>query len=279
MRARRRFAVLLLGLALAGCHNCDLVEAELRTRENELHEARAEVERLDALNKALLQELGAVRHGAGKLTPELATQTYTVRCITLGRGTGGVDDDKMPGDEALRVVLEPRDVDGHSIKAPGSAHVEVLQVTPEGLKTPLSFWDLSPNELRCRWQTGLFCSGYVLVLPWKIWPLMPCLRVVARFKLPDGRLFEADRDITVRLPPPGLAPLLPVRPPADMPALPLPDQPDQEPTLPMPHPAEPTGQEDKGATLQPAAAWQSPEGQSLRSAVHLGRPIVIPGGL
>jgi hypothetical protein len=267
MRARCRSAFFLLAFPLftAGCHNCDLVEAELRSRENELQEAKAEVERLEALNKALLQEVGAVHQGACKVTPELASQTYTVRRLTLGRGTGGFDDDRLPGDEALRVVLEPRDVDGHSIKAPGSARIEVLQITPEGLKSQLCSWDLSADELRCRWQTGLFCSGYVLVLPWKIWPATPCLRVVARFKLLDGRLFEADRDITIRLPPPGLAPLLPAQPPPNLPA------------LPMPRRAGPNSQdEEKGPAVEPAALWQRPEPTALIDAVHLRAPVALP---
>ena len=95
-----------------------------------MRELRADLDRAQADNEALVRELTSIRHGsAAKITPELAAQTYTLKQITLGRGTGGVDEDACPGDEALEVVVEPRDADGHTIKAPGSVHVEALEIS------------------------------------------------------------------------------------------------------------------------------------------------------
>src|SRR5262249_19604576 len=131
-------AVLMCGTAFLpclGCRSCDLVEAELRTKERELREAKDELFKAELYNEALQNELRAVRPSAvSSLSPEQASQTYTLKEIVLGRQTGGLDDDGKPGDEALQVVLEPRDPDGHAIKAPGSVRVEALQVSPEGLK-------------------------------------------------------------------------------------------------------------------------------------------------
>src|SRR5438445_7446396 len=125
---------LFLGLAsLTGCRNCDLVEAELRSRENDLRELRTDLARAESHNEALVRELSSVRQGtAAKISPELASQTYTLKQITLGRGTGGLDEDDCPGDDALQVVLEPRDGDGHTIKAPGTAHIETWEISPQG---------------------------------------------------------------------------------------------------------------------------------------------------
>src|SRR5205807_409209 len=110
----------------------DLVEAELRTRENDLREMRADLNRTECQNEALLREIQALRQGGvSHFSPEQASQSYTLKQITLGRGTGGYDNDDCPGDEALQVVVEPRDCDGHTIKAPGELHVEALQITPE----------------------------------------------------------------------------------------------------------------------------------------------------
>jgi hypothetical protein len=264
-------AFLALALA-AGCHNCDLVEAELRSRENELHEARAEIDRLEALNQALLSELGTVRHQSPcPVPPELAGQTYTLRRICLGHGTGGYDDDHIPGDEALRVVLEPRDCDGHTIKAPGSVHIDVLQVTAEGLKAPLCSWDVGEQDLRSRWHCGIFCTGYILVLPWKTWPVSDKLRVVAQFRLADGRLFEADRDICIRLPPGGHCPLMHGIPPGDGPHLTVPEG-DQK--VPMPRPVHPENTQE----VQPAVSWQRPAPRALDHAVRFLPPETLPGG-
>jgi hypothetical protein len=190
-------APLALGLALAaGCRNCDLVEAELRTRNNELRELREEVHRVEAQNQALLHDFETLRQGPLKVPAELATPVNTLRQVSLGFGTGGVTEDNCPGDAALRVILEPRDSDNHIVKAPGSLHVEALEISPEGLKTPLSSWDIPPQRLREKWQTG-FITGYNVVLAWKTWPRAERLRVVARLHLPDGRLFETDRDVLI----------------------------------------------------------------------------------
>ena len=67
---------------------------------------------------ALTHENDALRKGA-PITPEQAASTYGVRKIALGRGTGGRDNDNIPGDEILEVTVEPLDEAGHSIKAPG----------------------------------------------------------------------------------------------------------------------------------------------------------------
>jgi hypothetical protein len=47
-------------LLLAGCRHSDLVEAELRTKESELREARSDLLRSESFNDALQRELHAV---------------------------------------------------------------------------------------------------------------------------------------------------------------------------------------------------------------------------
>lgn len=216
-------------LAFSGCRKADLVEAELRTRERELRETRAELFNSEAYNQALQSEIRDVRkETCSKLTPERASQIYTIREVVLGRQTGGYDDDNVPGDEALQVVLEPRDPDGQAIKAPGHLRVTAMEISPEGLKTPLSTWEIPPQELRRTWRNGLLSTGYYVVLPWKNWPTSSRMRVVAQFILADGRVFEADKDVTIRLRPdlqhltqPGSSPhaIPPVMPPADAPII------------------------------------------------------------
>jgi hypothetical protein len=195
---------------------------------------------------------------------ESPSQPYPVRTLVLGRQTGGQASETLPGDDALRVQVEPRDPEGSAIKAPGTLFVEALEVTPEGLKHPLSTWQVPPGVLRGNWRTGLITTGYSLTLPWKSWPTTDKLRVVARLQLLDGRVFEADKEITVRvlpenqrktLPPPysltpsspdgkgGATPFLPGTPPAPAGVLPPPSPPDEPGswTLPAPNPVEGDG--------------------------------------
>jgi hypothetical protein len=261
----------LLGLSLlaAGCRTCEPVESELRAREHDVSELREEVTRLQGVNDSLEHELQAVRQSSSaKISPELAAQTYGVRSITLGRQTGGYDNDDCPGDEALQVVLEPHDPDGHTIKAPGSLEVQALEITPEGLKKPLSSWIIPPDQLRRAWRNGLLSTAYFVILPWKDWPSCDKLRVVARFTLADGRVFEADRDVVVHLTAPALRKPFPGEP-GELPGL---APPEPETPLPLPRKLEPPPMPGGAA---PAALWQSQPAAPLAGAAQLLRPVPL----
>src|SRR5262249_60511218 len=110
---------LSFGVALAvsalGCRNCDLVEAELHARESDVRDLREELQRSEFQNQALLHELRTLRGDGPAAGGESPATAYPVRSLTLGRGTGGYAGDTCPGDEALQVVMEPRDPDGHAV--------------------------------------------------------------------------------------------------------------------------------------------------------------------
>jgi hypothetical protein len=260
----------LLVLAAVGCRNCDVVEAELRSREHDLREVHEELCRTQAYNAALQRELRALRLGpAAALPPEVASQTYTLKSLVLGRQTGGYNEDDCPGDEALQVVLEPRDADGHTIKAPGSVAIFVSEITPEGLKKPLCSWQVAAEPLRSCWRSGLWSTGYFLVLPWKSWPTTEKLRVVAQFTLPDGRLFEADRDVTIR------------RTPQAYRKQTSPEKTDGPELIPSPRkvsPPAPDGakpplsQADTPTCAEPAVLWNNPSPGVAARPVQLLRP-------
>src|SRR5207253_379621 len=80
-----------------------------------LREVRAELEGTEAYNQQLQRELhhahvvnGAAPGPEGVPPPPPPAR---LKAITLGRQTGGLEQDGVPGDEALQVVLEPRDFD------------------------------------------------------------------------------------------------------------------------------------------------------------------------
>lgn len=213
MQARRRLAFfLLLSLLLIGCRNTtDKVEAELRNREVMYREAVEEQRRAEAQIVALHREIEALRVGA-KVTPEQAAQAFGLKRITLGRATGAFDHDSLPGDEILQVIIEPRDQSDHLIKAPGAVQILTLEVMPQGVKFPLCAWDIGPEQLRQSWKQGLLSTGYTLSLPWKKHPSTEQVRVIVRLLTPDQRVFEADKDIKVRVMPGALPPPRQVEP-------------------------------------------------------------------
>jgi len=196
-----------------------------------------------------------------------------VKAIDLGRLTGGVDDDGIPGDEALQVVIEPRDSDNHTVKAPGMAQIQAMEITPEGLKKPLSSWQIDAETLRRSWRTGLMSTGYFLTLPWKNWPTSSKVRVVVQFLGQDERLFEAEKNIVIRLAPEAVRKGPPVEEPS------LPSLPREGDLLPPPRPLEPEKKEEPTSTksekpFTPSPGSADPE-RPLKGAVELLPPVVL----
>jgi hypothetical protein len=204
----------------------DLLTAELRTRERELLECRAERDQLRLLNRAYQRQL-QYQYPAATCPPDGGAPSLPLREISLGTGTGGVDDDRQPGDESLMVVVVPRDADGVVVKVPARVSVLAYEITPEGLKTPLGRWEVSPDQVRRTWRSGLLSSGYFVPLQWERPPTTTRMRLVARLTTLDGREYEADKDVAVR-PLAGIAPT-PLAPPAS-----VPDSPPRVEELPPP---------------------------------------------
>jgi hypothetical protein len=201
---RKLCAALALLTALAGCRSTsqEFLEAELREKERQLDEFKQQLDHRDAEVQALEADLERVRRKAAKAAGEPMGSVLLVKKLTLGRATGGYDQEpKIPGDEALQVVVEPRDMDDQTVKAPGCVHIDLFEINPQGLEFLLSTWDLTANEVRSKWDAPLIGGpGYRIVVPWKAWPNSENLRVVVQFTTPEGQRFQADKKFTIRLP-------------------------------------------------------------------------------
>lgn len=288
--------------ALAGCASKrgELLERELRARDCDLQDLRGELERSEGYNRALQMELGSIRGdynpmpGDPGASPHGPPPLYPVRYLTLGRGTGGYDNTGCAGDTALQVVLEPRDCDNHIIKVPAAAMIQALEITPEGLKKLLCAWEVPPEQMRNSWRSGLLNTGFVIVLPWKAFPTCQKLRVIATLKLPDGRVYEADKDITVKLVPPGqrLMPSVEEKRGDTDPPLPKEKRGDADPLLPKPRqdlevPGEPIPVPPKpgpglGPTLPPMPSadksqtrWGPPQAVPSTIGIEMLKPVVL----
>ncbi len=257
-----------------GCRsNCELVERQNHQLEVALREARAEVMHTQAYNDALQRELAAIRvtPPAERPLPEVGAQHYSLKSIVLARQTGGINTDGHLGDDALQVVFEPQDVDGHAIKAPGALFVELSEINTEGNKRPISTWFVAPEQLRSRWKSGLFTTGYFVTLPWRTWPDTEKLRVAVKFTLADGRTLEDEKTVTIKPRPASQRKLIPADPS---------DGPQIETPLPPPRKLEGSGSDGprlesaaprrpNGAGTQPAAPVVS---TSATVTVELGTP-------
>jgi hypothetical protein len=244
-----------------GCKHKDLLENELRERDKQYREALEDLGKAEHRSDAQQREIEALRKGSA-ISPELAAQTFGLKRIAFGRGTGGVNNDNVPGDEALQIILEPRDTDDHIIKAPGVLYVLAVEINSQGLKTPFSSWTVPENKLRQSWKQGLLSTGYSLILPWTNFPQTENLRIVARLVTPDGRIFETDKDIRVHL-----VPGAPRRPegPLDCPIPPGAVDPF----------ALPAGHTSRQSTTAPSASASRWQAAPLDGAVQLGQPVPI----
>jgi hypothetical protein len=216
----------------------DLIEAELRTKERELAETRSQLRNSKNLNDAYQRTprgMSATAEDGGPFLP--------IKELTLGSGTGGADNDSQPGDEALQVVLVPKDEDGSAVKVPANIVILAYETSRNGTKCLISRWDIGADQLRRTWRSGLFATGYYIPLQWDQLPAYDKVRVVARLQTLDGRVFEADKDITVRVLP-GVTPRDRGTPPA--------------PALPQPNVFPPSGLEDVPYSPRTAPGIPSP---------------------
>jgi hypothetical protein len=214
---RHRLPLVLLWLVagVIGCRSrSDLVEAELRTRDRELREARARLASTEMFALAMERELRESRQCQPGAAVAAGVQPI-LKGIEVGRQTAGYDDDRIPGDEGIQVVVVPRDTDGHAVKATGRLRITLFDITAENQKLLLSTHEIPAVDLRTKWQAGLLNTGYFVKIPWAVVPHSEKLRVVAEFASTDGRTFENERDVTIRLPhealptkplPPGIPP-------------------------------------------------------------------------
>jgi hypothetical protein len=231
----------------------DLLEAELRTRERELESTRVQLEQAKNLNRAYVQQ------SSNATPPAPNTPTYIpVKEISLARGTGGVDDDGVPGDEGLIVVVVPKDEDGAAVKVPARLDIAAWEITSAGLKNPIGNWSVPAEKVRPTWRGGFISTGYFVAVPWQTYPSTERVRIAVRLTTLDGRAFETDKDISVkvcqtpRVGPQGL-PYTPVMPGSIGPRPPGP----REPLFPDPLPPgveelpPPNPTTERGAKLLP----------------------------
>jgi hypothetical protein len=245
-------------LLAAGCKpnkRYDLIEAELRTRERELNETRAALEQARNLNRAYVQQQQTVANANGPVPPN--TPAYIpVKEIVLARGTGGIDDDGVPGDEGLMVVVVPRDEDGAAVKVPAGVQIAAWEITPAGLKTPIGNWNVPPEKVRPSWRSGFISTGYFIAVPWQTYPSTERVRIAVRLTTLDGRAFETDKDVFVR--PSRVPGVGPGGTPPSTPVVPKPPgSGGREPLLPDPLPPgteelpPPAGAPQRGVKLGP----------------------------
>ena len=140
--------------------------------------------------------------GTGRPAPEAAKAVedpFRAVAVRFGKFTGGINADGRPGDQRLKVVLEPLDAEGDVVKRAGSLKLEALE--PGGKEaTPIGRWAWPTEEFAKTWLSGLGLYAYVLKLDWPGGKPPASDRVLlrARFTALSGEVLQAEQEITLR---------------------------------------------------------------------------------
>lgn len=176
------------------------------------------------------------------------------------RLTGGHNFDIKPGDDGIRVVIEPRNADGQFVPRGSALSIMAFDLAERGAAARVGRWDLNQSQLAPLLQTSeAFGRGFHLHLLWPgDPPRRPDLRLVAMYVTEDGRRLEADQMIFVDLPNRSSVnhpPLQSVQPPL---------------VINPPHPFNPVHEADPLPVLA-APALPAEDRQSVPSAVERHR--------
>lgn len=192
-----------VALGLAGCQNCELVETELRYQTE-----RAEnFERLLLLRDAEICTLKATVETfkpigptpVPTVTPPEEVQRMTgVSKVEIGPSSAGRDLDEDGIDDAISLIVIPRDQDNDPFKCPGEVTVVVTEATDSGALRPVAEGSVDQESLRRAWRTSLLSSGYEIIVPWSSAPTRDQLTAAVKWTTLDGRVFEATRAVTIR---------------------------------------------------------------------------------
>ncbi len=116
--------------------------------------------------------------------------------------TGGTDFDGQPGDDGLRIVVEPRNAGEQFVAEAGALSVVLLDPERQGDAARIARWDFDQSATRQVLAASSPGRGLKLEVPWPgAAPVATRLKLFVRYEAPDGRKLQAEREVFVT--PPG----------------------------------------------------------------------------
>ena len=139
-----------------------------------------------------------------KLAKPLASpvDTKVTRLFINPLLTTGIDLDGRPGEDGLRIVLEPRNISDEYVPTAGSLSIVVLDPAQEGDAARLARWDFDAAAIKSLCDAVTDQPGIKLELPWPAAPpTTPRLKLFIRFETQGGQRLQTEREIFIT--PPG----------------------------------------------------------------------------
>jgi hypothetical protein len=198
------FVFVPAGFASLGCETTThsgevkLLVEKLEVKEKEVRGLTKQVEALTAENadqKKRIQTLS----GLGEKRME---KLCTVEKIEIDRRSGGLDTDKKPGHDVIKLFLLPKDASGDTIKAAGEIKIQLFDLAgPEG-ENLFAEYAYDAEQAAEHFTAGMFAYHYSFDLTWPNPPAHSDLTLRVTFTdYLTGKTHAAQKLVQLKLPP------------------------------------------------------------------------------
>lgn len=193
-------------LMLCGClarGNSDLLQARLREQQEHTVEVERRMEAAQADLQRARRESEQLRAELAKSGKRVVAAEYTESLVRASKlqinslGSGGLNRDDRPGDDAVVAYISLVDDDGESIKLPGSVELTLLDPSLPEPSRQIGQWRFSADECRSKWTRGFAGSGFQFTVPLEESVSHEQLVLNAKLTTADNRVFDASQIIRV----------------------------------------------------------------------------------
>jgi hypothetical protein len=116
--------------------------------------------------------------------------------------TAGYDDDGRPGDDGIRVVIEPRSAGGQILAAAGRVSFVLMDPLVTGSSSRVARWDFTVEQAEHAYDKTAESEGLHFELPWiNMVPSHRTMHLFVRYHTADGRKLDIDKELDIALRP------------------------------------------------------------------------------
>lgn len=109
------------------------------------------------------------------------------------------DDDGQPGDDGIRLVIEPRNDRSQILAAPARVSIVLMDPMQRGSAARLERWDFDAEQAAAAYNKTSGSEGLHFELPWtNALPRNSQLHLFVRYYTDDQRTLETNREIEIR---------------------------------------------------------------------------------
>ncbi len=205
-----KIAAAMLTTSLAAvffCAGCLQTESQTKIenlqKELDLSKARekeltTQVEKLTADTDRQKEQIETLQN----LGPDRLKKLFVVDQVQLGRYTGGIDTDKKPGQDAVKVFVMPVDQAGSVIKSAGEVKIQLFDLAEPESERLIAEFDYPVDKIGEHWSSGFMAYHYSFECPLPNRPKNPDITVRVEFiDYLTGKTFTAQKLIKLILPP------------------------------------------------------------------------------